>query len=69
MSQPDDIDKLLREIDAMNAGASQGAALPAPAQNKAIEPAPKSSRGSGRVAWTARARWVDCWPVGSWGPS
>ena len=50
MSQPDDIDRLLREIDAMNAG--QGAALPAPAQNKAIEPAAASSSGSGRVAWT-----------------
>jgi hypothetical protein len=52
MSQPDDIDKLLREIDAMNAGSGQGAALPAPAQNKAIEPAATSSGGSGRVAWT-----------------
>lgn len=52
MSQPDDIDKLLREIDAMNAGSGQGAALPAPAENKAIEPAAKSSGGSGRVAWT-----------------
>jgi hypothetical protein len=50
MSQPDDIDKLLREIDAMNAG--QGAALPAPAQKAAIEPAATSSGGSGRVAWT-----------------
>jgi hypothetical protein len=52
MSQPDDIDKLLREIDAMNVGSSQGPALPAPAQNKAIEPAAKSPTGSGRVAWT-----------------
>jgi hypothetical protein len=51
MSQPDDIDKLLREIDAMNAG--QGAALPAPAQNKALEPAATagSGGGGGRVAW------------------
>jgi hypothetical protein len=49
MSQPDDIDRLLREIDAMNAG--QGAALPAPEQNRAIEPA-KPAGGSGRVAWT-----------------
>ncbi len=52
MSQPDDIDKLLREIDAMNARSGQGAALPAPAQNKAIEQAPSPSGGSGRVAWT-----------------
>ena len=53
MSQPDDIEKLLREIDAMNAGSSQGAALPAPAQNKAIEPAREvRTGGSGRVAWT-----------------
>jgi hypothetical protein len=52
MSQPDDIDKLLREIDAMNAGPSQGAALPAPTENKAIEPAAKPSGSSGRVAWT-----------------
>lgn len=51
MSQPDDIDRLLREIDAMNAG--KGAALPAPAQNKALEPAAApSASGSGRVAWT-----------------
>ena len=51
MSQPDDIDKLLREIDAMNAGPGPSSALPAPAQNKAIEPAPGSTGGSGRVAW------------------
>ena len=52
MSQPDDIERLLREIDAMNAGSGQGAALPAPAQNKAIEPAPASgASGGGRVAW------------------
>jgi hypothetical protein len=51
MSQPDDIDKLLREIDAMNAG--QGGALPAPAQKKAVEPAPNpgSGGGGGRIAW------------------
>ena len=60
MSQPDDIDKLLREIDAMNAGSSQGAALPAPAQNKAIEPAAKSTGGSrsGRLDGCERGRWV-----------
>ncbi len=53
MSEPDDIDKLLREIDAMNAGSGQGAALPAPAQNKAIEPAAvPGSGGGGRAAWT-----------------
>ncbi len=51
MSQPDDIDKLLREIDAMNARSGTGPALPAPAQNKAIEPATSPSSGSGRVAW------------------
>ena len=53
MSEPDDIDKLLREIDAMNAGNRGGAALPAPAQNKAIEPAQAAAAGGrGRVAWT-----------------
>lgn len=51
MSQPDDIEKLLREIDAMNAGSGQGAALPAPAQKKEIEQAPSTAGGSGRVAW------------------
>jgi hypothetical protein len=53
MSQPDDIEKLLREIDAMNAGSSQGPALPAPAQNKAIEAsAAAGSGGGGRAAWS-----------------
>jgi hypothetical protein len=53
MSQPDDIDKLLREIDSMNAGSGQGAALPAPAPHKAIEPATGTgSDGGGRAAWT-----------------
>lgn len=51
MSQPDDIERLLREIDAMNAGSGSSAALPAGPQKKAIEPASQGSRGSGRVPW------------------
>lgn len=51
MSQPDDIEKLLREIDAMNAGTGSPAALPATPQSKAIEPAAPASKSSGRVPW------------------
>lgn len=51
MSQPDDIDKLLREIDAMNAGKAGG--VPAKPEEKAVEPAPPTeSGGGGRLAWT-----------------
>jgi hypothetical protein len=51
MSQPDDIEKLLREIDAMNAGGGGG--VPAKPEEKAIEPAaPAEPGGGGRLAWT-----------------
>ena len=55
MAQPDDIDKLLREIDAMNSGAVAPRAQDAPAARPAASPAPtqastSGSRG-GRVAW------------------
>jgi hypothetical protein len=63
MSQPDDIDKLLREIDAMNKRALGG---PAPAQVPAERSAGDAARGrgstvqggtgegsrGGRIAWT-----------------
>lgn len=54
MSQPDDIEKLLREIDAMNAG--QGGGVPAKPEEKAVEPAkpakPAESGSGSRLAWT-----------------
>ena len=53
MSEPDDIEKLLREIDAMNAGGGKSAQVPAVPQGKEVEStgATESSAG-GRVAWT-----------------
>ena len=51
MSESEDIEKLLREIDAMNAGSGSAAALPAPADRKAIAAAPEPSASSGRAAW------------------
>jgi hypothetical protein len=59
MSQPDDIDKLLREIDAMNRAPGSGAVEPraaaAPAPRAQGKPAKAESSGSagGRLAWTA----------------
>jgi len=55
MSQPEDIDKLLRELEAMNSGAIQGSGAASPERRKS-EPAP-ARKGSGpttggRVAWT-----------------
>jgi hypothetical protein len=51
MSQPDDIDKLLREIDAMNKPAiSGGASAPATRPDAAVEPSSKGGGGS-RLAW------------------
>jgi hypothetical protein len=56
MAQPDDIDKLLREIDAMNSGAvaPRGESAPATRAGGSPAPAPTTSTGSrgGRVAWT-----------------
>ena len=55
MSEPDDIEKLLREIDAMNAGGGKSAQVPAVPQGKEVEStdAAKSGAGAGgRVAWT-----------------
>jgi hypothetical protein len=59
MSQPDDLDRLLRELDAMNAPADRGAASGAkpPArrgESGVAKPAGKRRKGtaSGRVAWT-----------------
>ena len=56
MSEPDDIEKLLREIDAMNAGGGKSAPVPAVPQGKEVEStdAAKSGAGAGaggRVAW------------------
>ena len=56
MSQQDDLDKLLREIDAMNAGKGQvapraGSAPTARPRGEAAPAPPKGTRG-GRVAWT-----------------
>lgn len=52
MAESDDIEKLLREIDAMNAGSAQAKPLPAPAQGKAVEAAPGAkAQGGGRAAW------------------
>ncbi len=50
MAEPDDIEKLLREIDAMNAGAPAGKQVPAAPEPKAVEAAPSSSGGS-RLGW------------------
>jgi hypothetical protein len=56
MAQPDDIDKLLREIDAMNSGtvAPRAQGTPVPRADGSREPAPATSTGSrgGRLAWT-----------------
>lgn len=49
MAEPDDIDKLLREIDAMNAGSTAGKQVPAAPEPKAVEAVPSS--GGGRFAW------------------
>ncbi len=49
MPEPDDIEKLLREIDAMNAGTPAGKQVPAAPQPKAVEAAPTS--GGSRMAW------------------
>lgn len=52
MSEPDDIEKLLREIDAMNAGGGQPAQVPATPQRKEVEAADAGKSGAGgRVAW------------------
>ena len=63
MSQPDDLDKLLREIEAMNAPAGTGAVAEPGAKDVARQgepvdsgrgrrsPAPRPTRG-GRLAWT-----------------
>jgi hypothetical protein len=58
MGQPDDIDKLLREIDAMNRAPGAGALEPragaTPAPRPEGKPARAQSSGSlgGRLAWT-----------------
>jgi hypothetical protein len=54
MGQQDDIDRLLREIDAMNSGAVQPRAGSAPVPRPGGEPATVQSSGStgGRLAWT-----------------
>lgn len=54
MAQPDDIDKLLREIDAMNSGTVAPRAQGTPAPRPDASPAPAQPAGSrgGRLAWT-----------------
>jgi hypothetical protein len=58
MSQPDDLDKLLREIDGMNKPAvSGGASTPATRPSDAVQargkqPVAKQPSGGGRLAWT-----------------
>jgi len=54
MGQQDDIDKLLREIDAMNTGAVQPRADSAPVPRPGSEAATVKPAGStgGRLAWT-----------------
>jgi hypothetical protein len=52
MSEPDDIDKLLREIDAMNKGGGPAQPVPATTQGKHVEqPATDKTGGGRRVAW------------------
>lgn len=53
MSEPDDIDKLLREIDAMNKGGGSAKPLPASSADKRaeVESAEKTSPSGGRMAW------------------
>lgn len=50
MADPEEIEKLLREIDAMNAGTSSEKQVPAAPEKKAVEGAPTTS-GGGRLAW------------------
>ena len=53
MAEPDDIDKLLREIDAMNKGGASSAQVPATPQEKQVAAtgSAKASSSGGRVAW------------------
>lgn len=59
MAEPDDIDKLLREIDAMNAGPGPAAGStpnpPARTPHAQIQPAQPTDRHRGRAQWTAVA--------------
>ena len=54
MSQPDDIDKLLREIDAMNqrSGAGQTPAVPAAQPAKLPAAQETDASGGSQAAWT-----------------
>ena len=60
MSQPDDIDKLLREIDAMNqrSGGGQPPAVPGPAAT------PPATRDTGPASGGSRAAWTGVGAVG-----
>jgi hypothetical protein len=54
MSEPNDIDKLLREIEAMNNPAATPSkdAVPAPAEEKAVAAGSGGPTRGGRIAWT-----------------
>ena len=54
VSQPDDIDKLLREIDAMNQRSAGGTppAVPGPAASPPVARDAGSGSGGSRAAWT-----------------
>jgi hypothetical protein len=57
MAEPEDIEKLLREIDAMNAGNSQGSIGAGPAGSSTPQkaaPAPQTTAG-GKGAWVGAA--------------
>ncbi len=52
MAEPDDIDKLLREVEALNAAAGRPAQQRRPAE---VAPTTSASPGRGRAAWAAVA--------------